>query len=413
MAGSAGRRGCWRAGAGLVAVGVAAGCTIYEPLGQGSHVPWAQAALARGNAASVDRAAAEPAVVALSGERHRVGRGDRLGDLAQTFGVSVADLARANNLKPPYIIRVGQVLQVPVPAQGAGPRPTMVAATTSRSHEVAAVPVAPRAPVTTTVAEAPPALRVAEAPPAPGKVAALETPPAAAALPSPKVKPAQVAAVAPGAGAADRYTVRPGETLSGIAHRHNVAMTDLARVNGIGEPYQVRAGQKLDIPGRGASGTTTVHLGADDGAVRLATGDPPPLAGDDFLWPVNGKVIGAFGPIDQWRRRDGIDIAARRGAPVLAAQDGIVAYAGEGIRGYGKMILLRHDQGYITTYAHNATLLVEVGAVVQRGQVIARVGDTGDATQSMLHFELRQGRTPIDPQTRLVSNTTAMASTTQ
>ena len=102
-------------------------------------------------------------------------------------------------------------------------------------------------------------------------------------------------------------------------------------------------------------------LSHKDGSVRLATGDPPPLAGDDFLWPVNGKVIGAFGKIDQWRRRDGIDIAARRGAPVLAAQDGIVAYAGEGIRGYGKMILLRHDQGYITTYAHNAAILVEVG----------------------------------------------------
>ena len=77
------------------------------------------------------------------------------------------------------------------------------------------------------------------------------------------------------------------------------------------------------------------------------------------------------------------------------------------------MILLRHDQGYITTYAHNATLLVEIGEVVERGQVIERVGDTGDASQSMLHFELRKGRTPIDPQTRLVSNTTAMASSTQ
>ena len=77
------------------------------------------------------------------------------------------------------------------------------------------------------------------------------------------------------------------------------------------------------------------------------------------------------------------------------------------------MILLRHDQGYITTYAHNATLLVEVGDVVRRGQVIARVGDTGEATQTMLHFELRKGRTPIDPQTRLVSDTTDLASSTE
>jgi murein DD-endopeptidase MepM/ murein hydrolase activator NlpD len=95
---------------------------------------------------------------------------------------------------------------------------------------------------------------------------------------------------------------------------------------------------------------------------------------------------------------------------VLAAQDGIVAYAGDGIRGYGQMVLLRHDQDYITTYAHNATLLVTAGDIVRRGQVIARVGDSGDATQSMLHFELRKGRKPIDPQTRLVHDSRALAS---
>jgi murein DD-endopeptidase MepM/ murein hydrolase activator NlpD len=153
-------------------------------------------------------------------------------------------------------------------------------------------------------------------------------------------------------------------------------------------------------------------LGDDEPrTVRPATGVPPPLKNADFLWPVSGKVIGSFGPIDQWSRRNGIDIAARRGAPVLAAQDGIVAYAGDVIREYGQMILLRHDQGYITTYAHNAALLVGVGDVVRRGQVIARVGDSGDTNRSMLYFELRKGRTPIDPQTRLVHDATAMAIT--
>ena len=197
----------------------------------------------------------------------------------------------------------------------------------------------------------------------------------------------------------DRYTVRSGETLSEIALRQ-----------GVGKPYRVYAGQKLRIPDREAASTATGALGDDQSSVRLATGEPPLLRGDDFLWPVNGKVIGAFGPIDQRRHRDGIDIAARRGALVLAAQDGIVAYAGDGIEGYGQMILLRHDQGYMTIYAHNATLLVEVDDVVERGEVIARVGDTGDATQSMLHFELRKGRTPIDPQSRLVRGTTNLAS---
>ena len=138
---------------------------------------------------------------------------------------------------------------------------------------------------------------------------------------------------------------------------------------------------------------------------------PPPLKNADFLWPVSGKVIGSFGPIYQWRRRDGIDIAARWGAPVLAAQEGIVAYAGDVIREYGQMILLLHDQGYITTYAHNAALLVGVGDVVRRGQVIARVGDSGDTNRIMLYFELRKGRTPIDPQARLVHDGTAVAIT--
>jgi murein DD-endopeptidase MepM/ murein hydrolase activator NlpD len=378
-------------------------------------VPWAQAESGR-QSASTAAATPKPAVVALSGESHRVRRGDRLGDLAQTFGMSVGELAQANDLEPPYIIRVGQVLQIPA-APGAGPAPTAVAAQTSRPQAVAATR---RAPVRTLEPETVPA---------PTMVAALEAP-TVADPPAPKLKPAKGAQVAHRAGA-ERYTVRSGETLSGIALRLDVPMAELARANDIDRPYRVRAGQKLALPQKpeipekpeipqkpeiarsGAPTTTMVKLGKDDGSVRLATGAPPPLAGDDFLWPVNGKVIGAFGRIDQWRRRDGIDIAAPRGAPVLAAQDGIVAYAGEGIRGYGKMILVRHDQGYITTYAHNAALLVEVGDVVERGQVIARVGDTGDASQSMLHFELRQGRTPIDPQTRLVSNTTAMATATE
>ncbi|MGH6899622.1 MAG: peptidoglycan DD-metalloendopeptidase family protein [Geminicoccaceae bacterium] len=368
---------------------------------QGSRVPWAQAA--RGEAAETVSA---PEVIALSDERYRVRRGDRLGDLARSYGVTLAALAQVNDLEPPYIIRVDQELRIPAHAPGAAPAPTAVASRAVRAQEIASIE------------EPPPQPRdhgTAQVTPGPQKVAALEeAAPPSGDRPTPELKPARVAAIAPGAGpGADRYVVRSGETLSGIALRHDVGMTELAKANGIDAPYRVRAGQKLRIPNGDAPGTATVELGDNKGSVRLATGEPPPLRGDDFLWPVNGKVVGAFGPIDQWRRRDGIDIAARRGAPVLAAQDGIVAYAGDGIPGYGEMILLRHDQGYITTYAHNATLLVEVGELVQRGQVIARVGDTGGATQTMLHFELRKGRTPIDPQTRLVHDTTDLASSTQ
>jgi LysM repeat protein len=355
----------WRTGAALIVVGLAAGCTIYEPLDRGSRVPWAQAEPAGSGGTVVAAAVTRPAIGSASPER-------------------------------PVVTRAPSRSRSIVASEAAPPLPAQKVTLSSETIELTAVEV--------TVA--PPA----EDRPTP------KAKPAAKVVPAAKVAPAQKpASVASG----DRYTVGSGDTLSGIARQLGVGMVDLARANEIKQPYRVYAGQKLRVPGDPAprnghaAQTTTVRLGDDKGSVRLATGKPPPLRGDDFVWPVNGKVIGSFGPIDQYRRRDGIDSAARRGAPVLAAQNGIVAYAGDGIPGYGQMILLRHDQGYITTYAHNATLLVVVGEVVERGQVIARVGDSGDATQSMLHFELRKGRTPINPQTRLVSLDTDVASTTQ
>jgi murein DD-endopeptidase MepM/ murein hydrolase activator NlpD len=397
----------WRTGATLVAVGIVTSCSVYRPLDQGSPVPWAQAYQRAGEAGSASAEVAGPAAM-LPGAGYRVRPADRLGVLADRFGLSVPELAEANDLQPPYIIRVGQVLRVPEPAPGAGPQETMVARSERGPAAVASIELASLLPDS--------AAEVAAKEEAAGtrQVAALELvalpPPArntvAPAGPIPDAKPAKKAAPA-----AESYTVRSGETLSGIARRLDVGLTELAQANAIREPYPVYVGQKLRVPREASYRTTTVNLGHDEPrTVRLATGKPPPLDGDDFLWPVNGKVIGAYGPIDQWRRRDGIDIAARRGAPVLAAQDGIVAYAGDGIRGYGQMVLLRHDQDYITTYAHNATLLVRAGDVVRRGQVIARVGDSGDATQTMLHFELRKGRKPIDPQTRLVHDSRTLAS---
>ncbi len=386
-----------RAWATLAGVGLVASCSVYQPLDQGSNVPWAQAHQGVGRMASADGVP--------RGGIHIVRSGDRLGGVADRYGLSVPQLAQANHLRSPYTIRVGQVLRIPEGGPGAGPDRVMVAQSARRSTVVAAVPKSPPASATARRETA-----------APQQVAALEV----AELSSPaRSKPAPVAATPtpskpakPSAPAGQRYTVRAGETLSGIAQRLDVGLTELAQANGVSEPYRLYTGQQLRVPHGKPSGTTTVTLGDDEPrTVRLATGAPPPLKGADFLWPVNGKVVGGYGPIDQWRRRDGIDIAARRGAPVLAAQDGIVAYAGNGIPSYGQMILLRHDQGYITTYAHNATLLVDVGDMVQRGQVIARVGDSGDAAQTMLYFELRKGRKPIDPQTRLVRDSTTVAST--
>lgn len=206
----------------------------------------------------------------------------------------------------------------------------------------------------------------------------------------------------------DRYVVQRGDTLSGIAQRADVSMVQLAAANQIAKPYEVYAGQKLRMPGPEAVAPKPAPKVA---LAPAAHGAAPPLSGRGFLWPVNGKVIGGFGPTAQGQRRDGIDIAAREGAPVLAAEDGIVAYAGDGIRTLGRLILVRHDEGYITTYAHNAALLAEVGAVVERGQVIARVGSSGDVVRPQLHFEIRKGRKPVNPETVLVHETTEVAST--
>jgi murein DD-endopeptidase MepM/ murein hydrolase activator NlpD len=260
-------------------------------------------------------AAVQPAVAPEQATQHRVASGDRLGALAQAYGVSLEALARANGLSPPYVVYVGQVLQVPSGAKAA--------------------------PV--------------------------------------------------------RYVVRQGDTLSGIAGRFDVATADVAASNGIASPYRLSVGQSLKIPG------VQTARAVPDAA-------PPRLTGRGFLWPVSGKLIGGFGVTANGQHRNGINIAARKGAPVVASEDGIVVYASDGIDGYGRMVLVRHDEGYITTYAHNASLLVEVGDVVRRGQVIARVGDTGDVSTSQLHFELRRGTKPINPEAVLVRDATAIAS---
>jgi murein DD-endopeptidase MepM/ murein hydrolase activator NlpD len=347
--------GRWRLALIVVAGGLTAACSTYHPLDRGSKVPWAKAGAvpeATLAAASAERTDAAPPTASLPTNRYVVQTGDRLASLATSYGISVRALAEANQLEAPYVLNVGQVLRIPEDGQPAEPEDQQVADE------------------------------------------------------RPEVKPV---AVAPAPTAGGRYVVRRGETLWAISRRIDVPMIQLAAANQIASPYDVNAGQRLRIPG---PDNRPAETAAPKKVVMLQHGTgAPPLSGQGFLWPVNGKVIGEFGRTRQGQRRDGIDIAAREGAPVLAAEDGIVAYADDGVHGYGRLILLRHGDGYITTYAHNAALLVEAGDLVERGQVIARVGATGDVTRSLLHFELRKGRKPIDPESVLVHEPTAVAST--
>ena len=130
----------------------------------------------------------------------------------------------------------------------------------------------------------------------------------------------------------------------------------------------------------------------------------PPLAAEekaDFRWPARGRIISGFG--SKGSNGDGIAIAVPEGTPVKAAADGVVAYAGEELKGYGKLVLVRHDNGYVTAYAHNGDLNVKRGEKVTRGQTIAKSGATGNVTSPQLHFELRKGSTPVDP-TKFLDN---------
>ena len=123
----------------------------------------------------------------------------------------------------------------------------------------------------------------------------------------------------------------------------------------------------------------------------------PALSGGKFLWPVNGKIVSRFGAKDGGLHNDGLNIAAPQGTPVRAAENGVVAYAGNELRGFGNLLLIRHADGWMSAYAHNDALLVQRGDRVARGQTIARVGRTGNVATPQLHFELRRGAGPVDP----------------
>lgn len=248
---------------------------------------------------------------------------------------------------------------------------------------------------------------------------------------------------------AGTHTVAPGETVFRIARCNGVDLDSLVAMNGIEPPYVIMVGQTLGLPPRVAPPSCPPDVGrsdrvatADAPAVRrtpvervavepveqaaiqpeqtrrhpqdstmappaipaafpanrpVVIPDPPPRSSGKFLWPVSGELLSGFGPRPDGGRNDGVNVAAERGTPVRAAEAGTVVYAGNELRGYGKMLLIRHAGGWITTYAHNEDLLVGRGDVVARGQVIARVGNSGGVASPQIHFELRQGARAVDP----------------
>jgi murein DD-endopeptidase MepM/ murein hydrolase activator NlpD len=322
-----------------------------------------------------------------SGETIEVQPGDTLFGLAKRHGVPVGALIEVNGLQNGTAIKPGQRLALP-----AGARPARTA------YE-------------------PPAREPAGRPSQPTQTASVDMP-----------------------GWNGSYTLNQGDSLYAIARQHRVSLADLQRANGITDPTKVRAGTVLKVPGMatGSAETRTVaertaepapsrgeapaNLGPrvvqipDAGQSRMNSGapaEPGKVAsrGDTatdaspdaspaakFRWPVTGgRMIGTFGKRPDGTHNDGINMAVPLGTEVRAAEGGRIAYAGSELKGYGNLVLIRHDNGWVTAYAHSEEILVKRDDVVRKGQVIARAGKTGTVDQPQLHFELRQGAKPIDP----------------
>lgn len=218
---------------------------------------------------------------------------------------------------------------------------------------------------------------------------------------NPSVKPLPGAE---NAGKPGFYTVQRGDTLTRIALDHGQAWRDLATWNNLSNANLIEVGQVLRVVPPGAtvepSGVVVQPIATPTQAATKASPQvtpapsltPPNDQGLAFAWPANGSVIGAFDEV----KNKGLDIAGQAGDPILAAADGQVVYAGSGLRGYGNLIILKHNNTFLTAYAHNQTLLVKEDQQVRKGQKIAEMGKT-DADRVKLHFEIRRQGKPVDP----------------
>lgn len=258
---------------------------------------------------------------------------------------------------------------------------------------------------------------------------------------TPSSEPAQVSEAVDG----NSYEVQEGDTLFSISNETETRLTELVDLNGLEPPYRLSQGQRLRLPERPrqmerqqqverreevteeqvpVSNPDTDEASPDTGEreeetarpeseapdmsqpdssdipVAAETGpisDPPALTGQGFSWPLQGEILSRYGAQGDGRHNDGINIAASEGTVVHASENGVVAYAGNELRGFGNLLLVRHQDGWVTAYGHNSRLMVGRGAEVKRGQPIAEVGNSGSVSKPQLHFEIRKGTRAMDP----------------
>lgn len=217
------------------------------------------------------------------------------------------------------------------------------------------------------------------------------------------------------------HVVQKGDTVYSISRTYGVDMATLTSTNHITPPYHIWLGQRLQLPSKvsrqvasrdsdtpaptpaHSTSSRAIATPAPRGNTVVASVQPkaplptPPNPAGDFIWPVKGPIISSYGPKEGGLHNDGINIAAPVGTPVKAAQSGVVAYAGNELKGYGNLLLVRHANGWMTAYAHNSKLLVKRGDTVTRGQTISLSGSSGSVTSPQVHFEIRKGSKAVDP----------------
>jgi murein DD-endopeptidase MepM/ murein hydrolase activator NlpD len=243
-------------------------------------------------------------------------------------------------------------------------------------------------------------------------------------------------------------TVGQGDTLDTLSKRYGVPASAIMQANALNSPTGLHAGQRLVIPrynqSTAGSATRTASQPINPGRTttakapapaakpapvqtaqpqkpapaqptKVASAEPTQTASlakptadvsaDDakgsgapsFRWPVRGRIITGFGPKPNGQQNDGINLSVPEGTPIKASEDGVVAYAGNELKGYGNLVLIRHSNGFVTAYAHASELTVKRGDTIKRGQTIGKAGQTGTVTSPQLHFEIRKGSSPVDP----------------
>lgn len=203
---------------------------------------------------------------------------------------------------------------------------------------------------------------------------------------------------------ADAYRVRAGDTLYGIAWQRGVDHLSIARWNGLRPPYRIYAGQTLRLKPPAHKRMPPAPPVAKPRPRTKPTSPPrsakPPVRSKQltWIWPAKGRLVSRFKPGDQLR--SGIKIAGYTGQKIRAAEGGKVVYSGSGLIGYGRLIIVKHNDKYLSAYGHNRKLLVAEGDQVTKGQKIAEMG-TADNGDPVLHFEIRRGGKPVDPIGRL------------